>query len=231
MQIIDLEKPNIRIIKNFLSQEEVNKILEAKNFSEELWALDFNINYPKEKDVDEILWPSIKQWDGMCINFTFDNFYDRYPIDKKFYKDLENKTRLVTEDRFNVKLKTEQYLINRWRVGRDQAPHLDYFIAGEGEHDYEMLASHNIPKPFLESFEGKFQTKHFSSLIYLNDDFEGGELWFPQHDKFSIKPEPGMLITFKGDEHTLHGVKMVTSGIRYTASIFWTDLSKIPNML
>lgn len=167
----------------------------------------------------------------MCVNFTHDSFYERYPIDKSFYKDLENRTKLITEDKFKVKVKTEQYLINRWRVGREQAPHLDYFISDEGHHDYEMLANNNISKKYLESFEGRFQTKHFSSLIYLNNDYDGGEIWFPQYNDFSIKPEPGMLVTFKGDENTLHGVKMVTSGIRYTVSIFWTDLNKVQDML
>ena len=231
MRYIDLEKPNIRIVKNFINKSDIDKILETKNFSEELWSLDFNVNYPKEKNVDKILWPSIKQWDGMCINFTHEKFYDRYPLDKDFYKDIENKTKLVTEDKFGVNVKTEQYLVNRWRVGREQAPHLDYFISEDGDHDYDMLEENNIPRPYLESFEGRFQTKHFSSLIYLNNDYEGGELWFPQYNGFSIKPEPGMLVTFRGDENTLHGVKMVTKGTRYTVSIFWTDLDKMKDML
>jgi hypothetical protein len=231
MKQIDLEKPNIRIVKNFINKQEIDKILEAKNFSEDLWGLDFKVNYPKEEETDPVLWPSIKQWDGMCVNFTHDRFYERYPIDKSFYKDLENRTKLITEDKFKAKVKTEQYLVNRWRVGRDQAPHLDYFISDEGHHDYDMLSNNNISKKYLESFEGRFQTKHFSSLIYLNNDYDGGEIWFPQYNGFSIKPEPGMLVTFKGDEKTLHGVKMVTSGTRYTVSIFWTDLSKVKDML
>ncbi len=44
----------------------------------------------------------------------------------------------------------------------------------------------------------------------------------PQHE-FEIRPEPGMLIAFKGDENHLHGVKKVTEGIRYTWSVFWTS--------
>ena len=37
MEVIDLEKPNIRIVKNFFSEEECNNMLKVKNFSEELW--------------------------------------------------------------------------------------------------------------------------------------------------------------------------------------------------
>jgi hypothetical protein len=222
--IIDFKKPNIRIINNFLTDEECDKILSVKSFSENLWSLDFDINYPKEKDVDPALWPSITQWDGMCINFTNLEFYERYKLDKEYFENLAKRMKPHTEEKFNVtNLLKEQYLINRWRIGREQAPHLDYFLENERDHDYEMLAKNNIPKDWLKSFEGRFQTKHYSTLIYLNDDYVGGELWFPQYENFTIKPKKGMLVTFQGDENTLHGVKAVTEGTRYTISMFWTD--------
>jgi len=228
MEIIDLEKPKIRVIKNFLTNKECEDILYIKSFSEDLWNLDFDINYPKEKETDPALWPSIIQWKGMCINFTNEDFFERYSLDKEYFDELAKKMQFYTEERFDVKnLLKEQYLINRWRIGREQTPHIDYFLENEIDHDYEMLAMHNIPKDYLKSFAGRFQTKHYSTLIYLNDDYEGGEIWFPQYDNFSIKPEKGSLITFKGDEKTIHGVRAVTKGIRYTLSMFWTDPSLI----
>jgi hypothetical protein len=227
MEIIDLENPNVRIVKNFLTKEECEDLLHVKTFSEDLWNLDFDVNYPKENEVDAALWPSIIQWKGMCINFTHPEFFKRYSLDQEYFDELTEKMKPFTESRYGVEnLIKEQYLINRWRIGREQAPHLDYFLEDEMDHDYEMLAMHNIPKDYLKSFEGRFQTKHYSTLVYLNDDYIGGELWFPQYDNIAIKPEKGMLITFKGDEKTLHGVKPVTEGIRYTVSMFWTDPSK-----
>ena len=231
MKIIDLEKPNIRIVKNFLTDEQCDDLLYVKNFSENLWNLDFDINYPKEEEVSSDLWPSIKQWQGMCINITDDKFYVRYGLDKEYFDELEKVVKLHTEERFNVKVDHEQYLINRWRVGRQQSPHLDYFIEDDGFHDYEMLEMNNLPRSYLKTFGGRFQTKHFSSLIYLNDDYVGGELYFPQYENYSIKPEKGTLVTFRGDENTLHGVKMVEEGIRYTVSIFWTDQSKLDKVV
>jgi len=224
MEIVDIEKPNIRIVKNFLTDKECEDILYVKSFSEDLWNLDFEINYPKQNDVDAVLWPSIVQWKGMCINFTYPYFFERYNLDQEYFDDIAEKMKFYTEDKFNVNnLIKEQYLINRWRIGREQAPHIDYFIEDEMDHDYEMLSMHNIPKEYLKSFEGKFQTKHYSTLVYLNDDYEGGSIWFPQYNNFSIKPEKGSLITFKGDENTIHGVKAVTKGLRYTISMFWSD--------
>jgi hypothetical protein len=60
---------------------------------------------------------------------------------------------------------------------------------------------------------------HISILVYLNDDFSGGEIYFPDRDVI-ISPKPGMLILFPGTKNYEHGVKKVESGIRYTLSIW-----------
>lgn len=223
MEIIDLDQPKIRIVKNFLTIEECNEILKVKEMSEELWSLDYNLNYPKPDSVAKNLQYSVSQWDGMCINITRDGFAERYGLSQEYYSKLADKIKAYISSRFLVDTLTpEQYLINRWRVGREQTPHLDYFYEEEPGHDYEKLSRNNIPKSFLDTFGKMFQTKHYSSLIYLNDDYNGGELYFPEYN-FSIKPEVGTLICFKGDENTLHGVKKVESGVRYTVSLFWED--------
>ena len=59
------------------------------------------------------------------------------------------------------------------------------------------------------------------AVLYFNDDFEGGELFYPNHN-LSIKPRAGMAGIHRGDLDCLHGVKEVTSGTRMTASVFFT---------
>lgn len=61
---------------------------------------------------------------------------------------------------------------------------------------------------------------YYSSLLYLSDDYEGGELIFPNLD-IEIKPKAGTLVSFLGNEEFLHGVKPVTSGQRYNLVIFY----------
>lgn len=48
----------------------------------------------------------------------------------------------------------------------------------------------------------------YAIVIYLNDDYEGGELYFPQHN-IEIKPKAGSLMTFPGTEKFKHGTKKV----------------------
>lgn len=50
-----------------------------------------------------------------------------------------------------------------------------------------------------------------SMLFYINDDYEGGELYFPALD-LEYKPKAGDFITFPSYEKYTHGVRHVLSG-------------------
>lgn len=55
----------------------------------------------------------------------------------------------------------------------------------------------------------------YATIIYINDDYVDGELFFPNLD-ISLRPKPGDLLFFPGDEKHEHGVKHVGQGpIRY----------------
>jgi len=55
----------------------------------------------------------------------------------------------------------------------------------------------------------------FSACLYLNGDFEGGELDFPGL-KRRFKPERGMLVAWPADHRFVHQVLPVRSGFRYS---------------
>mgnify|MGYP000379967471 FL=1 len=61
---------------------------------------------------------------------------------------------------------------------------------------------------------------NYSSVFYLNDDYDGGELFFPEFD-LTIKPKLGDLITFPTNSMYMHAVKEVKSGTRYTIALSW----------
>ena len=69
----------------------------------------------------------------------------------------------------------------------------------------------------------------YSAIIYLNDDFEGGETYIglPGHelDDTIIKPKLGRLVCFRGKD-ILHGVNKVTKGDRFTLPA-WYSLPEI----
>jgi len=69
---------------------------------------------------------------------------------------------------------------------------------------------------------GPFARSKYAAFIYLNDDFEGGLLQFPDQD-ISIKPKTGSLATFDGGYGNMHEVTLITKGVRWTLGSFWDD--------
>lgn len=53
----------------------------------------------------------------------------------------------------------------------------------------------------------------FVAMLYVNDDYDGGELFLPNHD-YKYKPNSGDLAYYKMNE--MHGVCETTNGLRYT---------------
>ena len=65
-----------------------------------------------------------------------------------------------------------------------------------------------------------FPSREVSSVFYWNDNYEGGEIVFPNQNKI-IKPSPGMLILFPSSSDFPHKVLPVISGTRYVSTNFW----------
>lgn len=185
---------NIKILNNFIELEDLKKIQGFLPTINE-W-MDAGQNQYSEDGTctyDASYWQN-RQCSGEIlrrINLDIYNLVDKYI----------NKMRLFLEDSFNVGLFSRPPVIIRWFPGLEQQPHAD--------------------KQLNDGSPNPFPTYDLNSLIYYNDDFEGGELYYPQHD-LVIKPKPGIAVAHPGDINYLHGVKMVTSGERFTTPSFYT---------
>lgn len=71
-----------------------------------------------------------------------------------------------------------------------------------------------------------------TGIFYFNDDFEGGETYFPKLD-VEIKPKAGSLLYFEQgyDEETnwstIHESKVITKGCKWIASCFFSDRPRV----
>ena len=95
-------------------------------------------------------------------------------------------SRNLDKNRYNLNL--DQVTIKAWNQGQSMGPHFD------GQDGNKDLA--------------------FSLVAYINDDYEGGEISFPNHN-ITIKPQAGSLIMFPSQEPFIHEVKPIISGTRY----------------
>lgn len=91
----------------------------------------------------------------------------------------------------------------RWNVGNELWP---------PHADAENLDGSPHPFPY----------RNYAAITYLNTDYTGGRISFPNLDNFCPEIKPGMLVAFPGTIEYLHGVSKVLSGTRYTIAGFFT---------
>jgi len=156
---------------------------------------------PRETEYDEngvCIYDASYWWDRMCsgeilgrINPFMHQMIDKY-IDKM---------KLAIEEKFKVTLHKRPPVLVRWLPGNEQSPHSD--------------------KQLNDGSPNPFPTYDLNSIIYWNDDFEGGQFYYPEYD-IELEIEPGMAVAHPGDIHYLHGVKPIVSGTRWTTPSFYT---------
>ncbi|KAL4608136.1 prolyl 3-hydroxylase 2 [Arapaima gigas] len=71
-----------------------------------------------------------------------------------------------------------------------------------------------------------YTSRDYSALLYLNEDFEGGEFIFTEKDgktlTASLKPRCGRMVGFSSGGENPHGVRAVTSGQRCAVGMWFT---------
>ena len=80
-----------------------------------------------------------------------------------------------------------------------------------GRFDSHADSEHWSPE---ESRWIRSQDRDYSILLYLNEDYQGGAISFPNFN-LRIQPTRGMLITFPSDHRFVHAAEPLISGQRY----------------
>ncbi len=101
--------------------------------------------------------------------------------------------------------------ISRWFPGMEQLPHAD-----------DMTNA-------LSNEDNWHKHRAFGSVIYLNNNYSGGETFYPDHN-IVVTPKVGTLVIHPANTNHLHGVTKIDGATRYTISSFWTkDKTKFYN--
>lgn len=98
--------------------------------------------------------------------------------------------------------------------------------------DIGMLCPLSISKYFVGSMMGKHTDTHdddegktVSVVLYLNDDYTGGEIELPDHD-IVVKPTPGSIVVFPSRKPYFHQSNTIISGEKYIVPGFWENRVK-----
>lgn len=167
-------------------------------------------NFISEKHLEEIAvyCSTVSEWQsqselGTDSLHTHEKLYSNSTIIYNLLQHYVNSVQNEIEYKFGRVLEKAKPGIRKWEVGEHQDIHADGETAA-GWPGYNYVVD-------------------YGSIMYLNDNYEGGELFFPKYN-FHIKPKPGTLIFFPSTNMYAHGVTEVTDGVRYTSPHFWVPL-------
>ncbi len=241
MKTTDYESPKVRIIENFITKEECDWIINSAN-STNLWAHDNKTpdQFKNQEEFENYYY----SWANRVVNLN-----TLYTQKKPEHKELLSKTlpiqKLMKEQivdffKMDFPIYSESWEVVRW--GKPyfnyQQPHIDYI---DLDFDLNKIEEYDLPESskkylldnphLVDLYQRKFAGKNFTSMLYLNEDFEGGELYFPQYNDFEIRPKPGLLVIFSGTLKHLHGIREITSGMRYVHTTFWSKYPQYASLV
>lgn len=190
-------KENIVEIENFLTDAELEKL---NNFirNNEVW----DVTETHYNDEGTVIYDS-DYWKDRVV--TYPNIMTIDPSVIETIQGVLDRFKPEVDKFFDVDCAATSPAMVRWLPGQKQMPHADK----------ELHEGEDAGKP------NDFPWYDIAGLFYLNDDYEGGELYFPLQG-VQFKPKTGAVYFFPGDKEYIHGVTEITSGIRYTVPFFWT---------
>lgn len=190
MKIIRPFNNEIVVVEDFLTQEEANLVISLATENSKLWDGSNDGS-------------GLKEWYGNQLRVDQQNLKDRYIEYKKFFDMIQERAKPIFSKEYKV---DEYYFLPINSVSRRIGP-------GLGVHTDEISQNHPQYNP-----NEKIITHGF--VVYINDDYEGGEIFYPQKD-LSIKPKALSLVMHPGNKEYEHGVNEVTKTERYSLS-WWT---------
>lgn len=204
--------PRVSITPSGYFGDSSDNIVSLENFmtEEEIVALDTFIRSNTEWDVTEthyneegtVIYDSDYWKDRVATYSTIDKVDPEIP---RIIEGMVERLKAEVDKFFGVDAMPTSPALVRWLPGMLQQPHADK----------ELHIGNDKGKP------NDFPYYDLAGLFYINDDYEGGELYFPNQG-IQFKPKRGAAYFFPGDLNYIHGVTEIKSGIRYTCPFFWT---------
>lgn len=185
-QIID----NVLLVENFLSNEEIKAVIDIiENTPNQEWEVEYLGNL------------------------------QRFCMQKFGRDDVEN---LVAEGKFEITQNWKDKNLNILKTDIYQTIYnklSDLFLELDNSLLVTGLATIQRMQPGVELKSHTDQKTDpsikYATIIYLNDDYIDGELFF-ENKSLDLKPKSGSLVIFPGTEEFEHGVRRVGNGpIRY----------------
>ena len=204
--MIDNPLSYILIKPNVINEQGVQEIINHVRSSE---AIDLSVFDPvKSNETGGIEWIVDKKMRDT-------QFIDYEPIKDKVIDLFRNAVKEVINPFYGIEVsESEMPQMLSYGIGGHYKPHID------GESLWRTPDGEMIWKKSID--------RDLSIVMFLNDDFEGGDFVFPEL-KVRVRPEPGMMVCFPSNHYYRHGVEPVTKGKRYSI-VCWAQVKGFQTM-
>lgn len=139
---------------------------------------------------------------GTSMFTGFSNLYD---------PDIDDRSKYIISEISNAFVecskKYKEYYNLEYDVNLDNEFGIKKYFVGQGLG------------PHADQYDGNTRLR-YSLVLYINDDYEGGELFFANHD-VGVKPQAGSLAIFPSSYPYLHESKELISGAKIMCPAFW----------
>ena len=174
-----------------------------------------------------------EQYENLCPGvYVWRNFLstgELFPIVEEINtKHWDKDTRQIWEFKSFAKYKNR--ILESLNMTDADIPDMDNVIRrhpGDGMEPHVDIQNYMNPIYYNEIDKNSdvekvsFKMARYGMIIYLNDDYESGDIHYPEYD-FSYKPKAGDLVIH--DARNIHAVRRVKSGYRFTHSSYISDL-------
>jgi hypothetical protein len=152
-------------------------------------------------------------WHKAQINNKENNIYNRNCFDFKYKRDHLGKLMPYDQELFDIHKTVEEYLDKAlshyqksWNLSINYKEAFNFVKYGSNQY-FKIHGDH-----------GPYYTCTVSAVIYLNDDYEGGEIDFIRQE-LKIKPSVGDIVLFPSNYVYEHASCEVGTGTKYSVVV------------
>lgn len=201
--------------KIFVFKEVINLM---DSWPAELEELELRFEAEKNFNIEGNPVKQLGPWTTWSSSDSASHIYGRNKIGQFIYNhsDTPSSGDLIAYDLVDVIRKAASELAKKYfnALNITDEPHLPSHFEIKEYNTGESMGSH------FDAYPGEDNETILSAVIYINDDYEGGELSFPEHE-ITIKPEKGCLVFFPSTPDYLHESKVILSGKKYCVPLFF----------
>jgi hypothetical protein len=188
---VEVFHDHVLFVKDFLEEEELQEILEIiETTDNEVWSIEYTKNLSR-----------------FCMEKFGRDDVENLVAEGKFEITVgwEDKNLDITNRKISVTLNNR---LSKLLEIADPSLELGGFGTMQRMQPGVQLKSHTD--------QHTDPSIRYAAILYINDDYKDGTLFFKNKEDSDLRPKPGTLLVFPGNEEYEHGVRTVGEGpIRY----------------